>query len=82
MQVEKRWVISCGNQFVGIDSASGGYFYYTDFWGCHKFSTLEEMERYSAVNWGSLKDSAHKWEFYEVDEVIARSISPNPRFEE
>lgn len=65
MQVEKRWVIKAGDEFVGIHS--NGHFHYTSFWKCEKFSSLENAKEYAGFDWGRFKRI--DWEIYATDEV-------------
>lgn len=77
MQVEKRFIIrAAGGQFVGIDSNSGGYFFYTGFWNCEKFRTMEEAQKYASQNWGSLKSI--EWEIYSCDEIGTKFVQAEP----
>lgn len=76
MQVDKRWVIRAGDEFVGIDSNSGGYFYYTDFWDCRKFGSLKSAQEYANCNWGSIKKI--DWEIYATDEIGLKFVQGEP----
>lgn len=77
MQVEKRYIIrAAGGQFVGIDSHSGGYFYYTNFWNCEKFHELKAAQDYANASWGSLKKC--EWEIYSCDEIVTKFVQAEP----
>lgn len=73
MQVKKIWVLRADdNQFVAIDSNSGGYPYLTDFWNAKKFDNKEAAQKYGVMF------TDEKWELYETDEVALRFVAPLP----
>lgn len=74
MQVEKRWVIKAGYEFVAI--YENGYFYYTNFWDCTKFSSLEDAQKIVDLDWGKFKTAY--WEIYATDEVGLKFVQVEP----